>query len=28
MGLFSSRKKLDSMEDLFLDHLKDLYDAE
>jgi len=28
MGLFSSTKKLDSMEDLLLDHLKDLYDAE
>jgi ferritin-like metal-binding protein YciE len=28
MGLFSSSKKLESMEDLLLDHLKDLYDAE
>jgi len=28
MGLFSSSKKLDSMETLFLDQLRDLYDAE
>lgn len=28
MGLFTSTKKFESMEDLLLDHLKDLYDAE
>ncbi|MBY0231947.1 MAG: ferritin-like domain-containing protein [Gemmataceae bacterium] len=28
MGLFSSSKRLDSLDDLLLDHLKDLYDAE
>lgn len=28
MGLFSSNNRLDSLEDLFVDQLKDLYDAE
>jgi len=28
MGLFSSSKRLDSLDDLLVDHLKDLYDAE
>jgi ferritin-like metal-binding protein YciE len=28
VGLFSSSKRLDSLDDLLVDHLKDLYDAE